>query len=78
MLHKDYHQSIRGEDGEEPIKALGSPPQTDMDSYYYSGPLTDLADTASLPRRPRGTPWPTFTSPPCEEPTWRPVVPKTT
>ena len=50
MLHKDYHQSIRGEDGEEPIEALGSPPQTDMDSYYYSGPPTDLADTASLPR----------------------------
>ena len=36
MLHKDYHKSIRGEDGEEPIEALGSPPQTDMDSCYYS------------------------------------------
>ena len=56
MLHKDYHQSIRGEDGEEPIEALGSPPQSDMDSYYYSGPPTDLADTASLRRRPKGTP----------------------
>ena len=57
MLHEDYHKSIRGEDGEEPIEALGSPPETDMDSYYYLGPPTDLANTASLPRRPRGTPW---------------------
>ena len=47
MLHKDYHQSIRGEDGEEPIDAISSPPRTDMDSYYYSGPSTDLANTAS-------------------------------
>ena len=72
MLHRDCHQSIRGEDGEEPIDAIGSPPQTDMDSYYYSGPPTNLANTASLPRRPRGIPWPAFTTPPCEEPTWRP------
>ena len=78
MLHKDDHKSIRGEDGEEPIKALGSPAQTDMDSYYYWGPPTNLADTASLPRRPRGTAWPTFTTPPCEEPTWRPEPGTTT
>ena len=78
MVHEDYHESIRGQDGEEPIKRLGSPPQTDMDSYYYSGPPTDLADTALLPRCPRGTPWPTFTTPPCEEPTWRPETPATT
>ena len=32
MLHEEYHKSIRGEDGEEPIEALGSPHQTDMDS----------------------------------------------
>ena len=56
MLDKDYHQSIRAEDGEEAIEVLRSLPQTHMNSYYYSGPLTDLADTASLPRRPRGTP----------------------
>ena len=65
MLHRDYHQSLRGEDGEEPIDAIGSPPQTDMDWYYYSGPPTDVADAASLPRRSR------FTVPLCEEPTWR-------
>ena len=69
MLHKDCHQSIREEDGEEPIEALGSPPQTDMDFYYYSGLPTDLADTASLPRRPSGTPLPTFGTPLCELPT---------
>ena len=78
MLHKDDDQSIRGEDGEEPIEALGSPPQTDMDSYYHAGPTIDLADTASLPRRRRGTPWPTVTTPPCEHPTWRPELPTTT
>ena len=38
MLHKDYHWSLRGEDGEQPIVATGSPPQTDLESYYYSGP----------------------------------------
>ena len=48
MPHEDYHQSIPGKDGEEPIEALGSPPQTDMNPYYSSGPPTDLADTASL------------------------------
>ena len=78
MLDRDYYQSIRGEDGEEPIDAIGSPPQTDMHSYYYSGPRTTLAETASLPRRPRGTPWPASTTPPCEEPTWRPEIPTTT
>ena len=51
MLHKDYHQSIQGEDGEEHIEPIGSPHQTDMDSSYYSGPPTDLANTASLSRR---------------------------
>ena len=78
MLHKDYHQSIRGEDDEEPIEALGSPAQSDMDSYYYSGPPTDLANTASLPRRQRVTPWPTFTTPPCPEPTWCAKLPTKT
>ena len=53
MLTEEYHKSIRGGDGEEPIQALGSPPQTDKDSYYHSDPSTDLADTASLPRRLR-------------------------
>ena len=75
MLHKDYHQSIRGEDGEQPIEAIGSPSQTDIDSYYYSVLPTDLANTASLPGRSRGIPWPTFTTPPCKEPAWRPEVP---
>ena len=78
MLHKDYHQSIGGEDGEEPIEAIGSLPQTDMVSYYYSGLPANLANTASLPRRSTGIPWPTFTTPPCEEPTWRPELPTTT
>ena len=45
-----------------------------MDSFYYSGAPTNLADTASLPRRPRGTPWPTFPTPPCEGPMWRPEL----
>ena len=57
LLHEEYYKSIRGEDGEEPIEALGSPPQTDMGSFYYSGAPTDLADTASLPGRPRGPAW---------------------
>ena len=77
MLHEEYHKWIRGEDGEETIEVLESPPQTNMDSYYYSGPPTDLADTASLPRRPRGTPWPTLSTPPCEGPAWRPELPTT-
>ena len=57
LLHEEYYKSVRGEDGEEPLKALGSPPHTDMGSYPYSGPATDLADTVSLPRRPRGPAW---------------------
>ena len=54
LLHEEYYKSGRGEDGEEALKASGSPPHTDKGSYLYSGPLTDLADTVSLPRRPRG------------------------
>ena len=55
LLHEEYYKSIRGEDGEEPLEALGSQ-HTDMGSYLYSGPPTELADTVSLPRRPRGSP----------------------
>ena len=36
---------------------MASPPYTDMGSYPYSGPPTDLAGTVSLPRRPRGPVW---------------------
>ena len=57
LLDEEYYKSVRGEDGEEPLEALGSPPHTDMGSYLYSGPRTDLADTVSLPRRPRGQLW---------------------
>ena len=53
VLHEEYHKSIRGEDGEVPLEALGSPPQTEMGSFAYSGPSTDIAETVSLPRRPR-------------------------
>ena len=53
MLHEKYHTSTVGEDGQIPLDALGSPPQTEMGSFLYSGPSTDLADTVSLPRRPR-------------------------
>ena len=53
MLHEEYHKSTVGEDGELPLDALGSPPQTEMGSFLYSGPSTDMADTISLPRRPR-------------------------
>ena len=52
MLQEKYHKSIRGEDGEVPLEALGSPPQTEMGSFPYSGPSTDIAETVSLPRRP--------------------------
>ena len=52
LLHEEYYKSVRGEDGEEPLEPFGSPPHTDMGSYPYSGPPTDLADTVSLPRRP--------------------------
>ena len=64
LLHEEYYKSVRGKDGEEPLEALGSPPHTDMGSFLYSGPPTDLADTVSLPRRPRG-------------PAWRPELPTT-
>ena len=53
MLHEEYHKSSVGEDGEIPLDALGSPPQTERGSFLYSGPSTDMADTVSLPRRPR-------------------------
>ena len=52
MLHEKYHKSTVGEDGEIPLDALGSPPQTGMGSFLYSGPSTDMADTVSLPRPP--------------------------
>ena len=57
ILHEEHYKSITGEEREEPLDALGSPPYTDMGSYPYSGPPTDLADTVSLPRRPRGPVW---------------------
>ena len=53
MLHEEYHKSTVGEDGEIPRDALESPPQTEMGSFLYLGPSTDMADTVSLPRRPR-------------------------
>ena len=56
LLHEEYYKSVRGEDGEEPLEALGYPPHTDMCSHLYSGPPADLADTISLPRQPRGSP----------------------
>ena len=53
MLHEEYHKSTVGEDGEVPLDVLGSPPQTEMGSFLYSGPSTDIADTVSLLRRPK-------------------------
>ena len=53
MLQEGYHKSTVGEDGEIPLDALGSPPQTEMGSFLYSGPSTDMADTVLLRRRPR-------------------------
>ena len=53
MLQEEYHKSTVGEDGEVPLDALGSPPQTEMGSFLYLGPSTDIAETVSLPRRPR-------------------------
>ena len=53
MLHEEYHNSTVGEDGEVPLDALGSPPLTETGSFLYSGPSTDIAETVSLPRRPR-------------------------
>ena len=57
LLHEEYYKSVRGKDCEEPPEVLRSPPHTDMGSYLYSGPPTDLADTFSLPRQPRGRAW---------------------
>ena len=48
-LHEEYHKSTVEEDGEIPLDALGPPPQTEMGSFLYSGPSTDMADTVSLP-----------------------------
>ena len=53
ILHEEYHKSTVGEDVEIPLDALGSPPQTEMGSFLYSGPSTDMADPVSLPIRPR-------------------------
>ena len=53
MLHEEYHKSTVGEHGEIPLDALGSPSQTEMGSFLYSGPSSDMADRVSLPRRPR-------------------------
>ena len=53
ILHEEYYKSIRGEDGEEPLAVHGSRPPTDVGSYTHSGPPSDRAETASLPRRPR-------------------------
>ena len=62
LLHEEYYKFVQGEDGEEPLEALGSPPHTDMGSLLYSGQPADLADTVSLPGRRRG-------------PVWRPELP---
>ena len=43
-LHEEYHKSTVGEDGEIPLDALGSPHQTEMGSFLYSGPSTDMAE----------------------------------
>ena len=43
---------------------MGSPLYTDMGSYPYSGPPTDMANTMSLPRQPR-------------RPVWHPELPNT-
>ena len=53
IVHEEYYKSIRGEDGEEPLAVHGSRPRTDLGSYTHSGPPSDRAETASLPRRPR-------------------------
>ena len=57
LFHEEYYKSVTGEDGEEPLEALGSPPYTDMGSCPYSGQPTELADTVSLPRQQRGPAW---------------------
>ena len=53
ILHKEYYKSIRGEAGEKPLAVHGSRPRTDLGSYAHSGPPSDRAESASLPRRPR-------------------------
>ena len=53
ILHEEYYKSIRGEDGEEPLAVHGSRPRTDLGSYTHSGPPSDRAETAYLPRQPR-------------------------
>ena len=53
ILHEEYYKSIRGEDGEEPLAVHGSGPRTDLGSSTHSGPPSDRAETASLPRRSR-------------------------
>ena len=57
LPHEEYYKSVQGEDGEEPLEAPGSPPQTNMGSFYYCSPATNLADTVSVPTRPRGYAW---------------------
>ena len=42
MRHEEYHKSTVGEDGEIPLDAPGLPPQTEMGSFLYSGPSTDM------------------------------------
>ena len=39
MLHEEYHKPTVGEDGEVPLDALGSPPQTEMGSSPFRGHL---------------------------------------
>ena len=68
MLHEEYHNSIRGEDGEVPLEALGSPPETEIGSFPYSGPSTDIAETVSIPRRTREQGYPRA---------WHPDLPTT-
>ena len=64
ILHEEYYKSIRGEDGEEPLAVHGSRPRTDLGSYAHSGPPSDRAETASLPRRTR----PEYPRPCCPTP----------
>ena len=64
ILHEEYYKSNRGEDGEEPWAVHGSRPRTDLGSYAHSGPPSDRAETASLPRRPR----PEYPRPCCPTP----------
>ena len=56
MLHEEYHKSTVGVDGELPLDALGSPPQTEMGSFLYCGPSTDIGNTVSLPTKSTRTP----------------------